>query len=130
MGSKDKEKKQERRSSPRVAFKVPARIYVGPDRTLFKGYIMNMSETGVFLMVEKGAQFTELQLEFQVSGDKCAAVGKVAYASDMGAYAGMGIELSAVNPTYTFFVRNLAEAKSTQIMALVDDIVRITIYGS
>jgi hypothetical protein len=113
-----------------VAFKVPARIYVGPAETLFKGYIMNMSETGVFLMVEKGAQFTELQLEFTVSGNQCAAVGRVAYASDMGAFIGMGVDLTAINETYTFFVRNLAAAKSTEIMALVDDIGRINIRGS
>jgi hypothetical protein len=123
-------KKQERRSSPRVAFKVPAHIYVGAEQTLYKGYIMNMSETGLFLMVDKAAAFSELQLEFSVDGNSCAAVGRVAYSSDMGAYAGMGIELSDVNQTYIFFVRNLAAAKSTQIMGLVDDIKRIKIYAS
>jgi len=121
---------KERRSSPRVAFKVPARIYVGPEQTLHRGYIMNLSENGAFLMVEKGVSLGEVGLDFEPApGESCQAIGRVAYASDMGAYQGMGIDLTQVNDSYVDFVNKLAAASSTRLMNMVDSIVRINVRG-
>lgn len=119
----------DRRSHPRVGFKVPAHIYVGSDPTLHKGYVLNLSEAGAFVMIDKGVPLTQqLQMEFRVPpGIECVATGHLAHNMDMGMYQGLGVELTQRNPAYTNFLRNLAAASPGDIMHFVRDMRRITV---
>ena len=93
-----------------------------------KGYVLNLSHAGLFAMAPKGITVgSQLRVDFDVGEVNCQAIGNVAYDSDMGAYAGLGIELTQVTPTYTEFIYKLMKASTSEIMKLVDAIVRINI---
>lgn len=122
----------DRRSYPRVGFKVPAHIYVGTSQELHKGYVLNLSEAGAFVMLEKGVSLgPNLQMEFRIPpGIDCVATGVIVHNMDMGAYQGLGVELTQRNQPYVNFLRNLSVASPGDIMHFINDMRRITVRVS
>ncbi len=119
----------DRRSDPRVGFKVPAHILLGTNESLHKGYVLNLSETGALVMIDRGiALGTNVHMQFRVPPDVvCETRGAVAHIMDMGIYQGVGVSFDFCSDTYTNFFRNLAVAKPTDVMHFVRDMGRITV---
>jgi len=121
----------ERRSQPRVAFKVPAHILVGPTEQKYRGFVLNLSQGGMFLMMDQGPQVgPTIMVQFQFPHDCwCQAAGYVAHADDMGVYQGLGIQLNEHNQAYLNFIKMLIKATPQQIMSYMDELKRILVRG-
>ena len=119
----------DRRSDPRVGFKVPAHILLGSNETLHKGYVLNLSETGALVMMDTGIPVGKnVHMQFKVPPNViCETRGAVAHIMDMGIYQGIGVSFNYANDAYHNFFRNLAVAKPTDIMHFVRDMGRITV---
>ncbi len=125
------ERDDDRRSQPRVAFKVPAHILLGPSEQMYRGFVLNLSQSGVFVMMDQGPQVgPAIVVQFQFPHDTwCEATGHVAHADDMGVYQGLGVELTQHNLPYTNFIRMMMKATPQQIMHYMDEIRRIIVRG-
>lgn len=119
----------DRRSYPRVGFKVPAHILVGPDQTLHKGYVMNMSEAGALVMMEEPvAVEPQVSLSFGIPPEVvCEAAGTIVHTMEMGTFQGLGIELNDCNQSYVYFLRNVAKASPGDVLFYLRDIKRIIV---
>jgi hypothetical protein len=119
----------DRRSYPRVGFKIPAHILVGPDQVKHKGYVMNMSEGGALVMMDANVLLNpDVSLSFQIPPEViCEASGRIVHGMEMGMYQGLGIELTDCNQSYVFFLRNLAKASPGDVMFYMRDIGRIIV---
>lgn len=119
----------DRRSYPRVGFKVPAHVLVGPDQTLHKGYVMNLSEAGALVMLDGGVLLNpQVSLSFKIPPEViCEAAGQIVHTMEMGIYQGLGIELTDCNQSYVYFLRNLARASPGDVLFYMRDMGRITV---
>ncbi len=120
----------ERRTNPRVAFRVPAHIMTLCDNVMYKGYVMNLSENGVFVqMMDAQIELEPLvRMRFRVGESVCDAYGQMARVMRMGTGQGFGVELTQVNDAFSNFVRNLRAADDQDIMLFVRDMGRIDIW--
>ena len=121
----------DRRTSPRVAFRVPAHVTTISDQRLYKGYVMNLSENGAFVMLTDPVQLAneEVRIRFTIGGDThCDGAGRIARVMRMGTGPGFGVELTLVNQAFVNFIRNLRSADEEQLMFFIRDMRRIEIW--
>jgi hypothetical protein len=119
----------DRRSQPRVGFKVPAHILVGPEERLYKGFVLNISENGAFIMMDQGVAIGPgLSMGFTIPpGTDCHASGRIVHSMEMGAFQGLGVELTQCNDAWINFLRNLAAASPGDLLFYVKDMKRIIV---
>lgn len=119
----------ERRNEDRIAFRVPAHLIVGDRRQLVRGYVLNLSWSGAFVMMEEAAALPpSLTLEFTLRGRQpCRARARLAHVVPLGAGQGFGLEITEQNDAYRSFIAALGSASQVELMALISDMSRIVI---
>jgi len=119
----------ERRRHERFGFRVPAHITRNEDENLHRGYIMNLSESGAFVMLDEPvAAETPVNLRFRIKpGTWCEASGHLSRTLPLGNKHAFGIVLTERNAGFDFFVRNLAIATDIELMSFVRDMGRVYI---
>lgn len=119
-----------RRNEDRIAFRVPAHISVGAGDFLVRGYVMNLSEWGAFVMMESTVPLeSDVQLEFFL-GSACSARGRLAHVMPFGNGQGFGVELTERNAGFCDFLRTLSEANDAELMGMIRDMRRISVRVS
>jgi len=95
---------------------VPAHIVTEGGETLHRGYVMNLSESGAFVMLDQPMPIdAEVHLRFRIKpGTHCEASGHLARVLPLGHKHAFGVELTERNSGFTFFVRNLAIASEIE----------------
>jgi hypothetical protein len=119
----------ERRNEDRIAFRVPAHVMVGDQRQLVRGYVINLSEGGAFVMLDDQAALPpSITLEFTLRGRQpCRARARLAHVVPLGKGQGFGLEITERNDGYRAFIASLATASQVELMALISDMSRIVI---
>jgi len=122
---------EDRRASTRVAFRIPAHLRRLDDETTYKGYVMNLSLTGTFVMLEQTVDLHDsMQLNFTIQpSNECHAAGRLARIVPMGMAQGVGVELTWWNPAYENFMRNLESASDMEMMDFIRDIGRVYLWS-
>jgi hypothetical protein len=122
---------EDRRATTRVAFRIPAHLRRIDDETVYKGYVMNLSLTGTFVMLEQTVDLhTGIQLNFRIlPANDCHAAGHLARIVPMGMAQGVGVELTWWNPEYENFLRNLESASDIEMMDFIHDIGRVYLWS-
>ena len=118
----------ERRNDDRIAFRIPAHIHLGHGQQLYKGYVLNLSEHGAFVMMDQAVPLSsEISLRFELDGTPHLATGRLAHVIELGNGQGFGIELTSCSPDYDDFVRSLGSASDSKLMTLIRDMKRIQV---
>lgn len=120
----------QRRLEDRIAFRVPAHISVGSGDFLVRGYVMNLSEWGAFVMMEEAVPLDQdVRLEFFL-GKACSARGRLAHVMPFGHGQGFGVELTERNAGFCDFMQHLSEANDLELMGMIRDMKRISVRVS
>jgi len=122
---------EDRRSTTRVAFRIPAHVTRTNDENTYRGYVMNLSLSGAFVMMEQTVELEPtLRLAFRIQpSTDCVATGNLARIVPMGMAQGLGVELTWWNPAFANFMRNLESASDIEMMDFIRDIGRIHIWS-
>lgn len=122
---------EERRATTRVAFRIPAHLRRIDDETVYRGYVMNLSLTGAFVMLEQTVDlFESIRLNFRIQpATDCQAAGRLARVVPMGMAQGVGLELTWWNQEFANFLRNLEAASDIEIMDFLRDIGRLYLWS-
>jgi hypothetical protein len=121
----------ERRTSPRIAFRVPAHVTTLCDNVVYKGYVMNLSENGAFIQMMDCQQPLEslVRMRFHIKpSTNCDGSGQMARVMRMGTGQGFGVELTQVNESFVNFIRNLRSANEQDLIFFIRDLGRIDIW--
>lgn len=119
-----------RQEDNRYAVKLPAYVMVGPEHTLFRGYVMNLSVKGIFVTVKEKVDLgPNVYLTFNPGPDiVCEASGTVAHSMGFGNGVGFGAQFDRTTPTYAQFLRNLSAASQVDIMTYMKFIKRMKVW--
>lgn len=119
----------ERRNQSRYGFRIPAHILLGPQHTLYRGYVMNMSDNGAFIMMDRINLGPRVWLRFKLTALECEGFGHVARVMNMGNQQGLGVELTNNNDDYYAFIARLSVASAAEIFLITREMKRITVYA-
>jgi len=120
---------RERRSQERIGFRVPAHITVGKAREVHKGYLINLSASGAFIMMDRVVPLAGIiELYFHPrDGGECRARGKAAHVTSVGIGQSFGVVLDWSDDAFRKFVEGLAKASDRDLVDLLKDMRRIHI---
>lgn len=119
-----------RQEDNRYAVKLPAYIMVGEEHTRYRGYVMNLSERGLFATMEANVELgNQVYLTFNPGPSiVCEASGTLAHTMPFGKGLGFGAMLDRTTPTYLTFLHSLSTASQLDIMMYMRFIKRIKIW--
>jgi len=108
---------------------VPAHITCNEGDDPLRGYVMNLSASGAFVIIDDPIpQRSPIQLRFRIKpGTWCEASGYLTRVLPIGRKHAIGVELTERNAGFDFFVRNLALASELELMSFVRDMGRVYI---
>ncbi len=121
---------ERRQEDNRYAVKLPAYIHIGPDHVRFRGYVMNLSVSGVFVTTRDKVELgPNIYLNFSPSeGVVCEASGQVVHSMGFGNGVGFGAHLDRTTPTYLQFLNDLSAASQVDIITYMKFIKRIKVW--
>jgi hypothetical protein len=120
---------RERRTEDRIGFRVPAHITVDQNEEVHRGYVINLSANGAFVMMDRVVPLDgAIELRFWPrEGGECCARGKAAHIQQLGLGQAFGIELTWCDEGFAQFVKGLAKASDRELMEYINDMRRIHI---
>ena len=120
---------RDRRTHSRFAFKVPAHISFADGERIHRGFVLNLSQSGVFVMLDDSVpQHALIRLHFHIRPTTdCEATGYPARILALGHGHAVGVELTKRNAGYKHFIRNLAYASEPELLAFMRDVGRVNI---
>jgi hypothetical protein len=119
-----------RQEDNRYAVKLPAYVHIGPEHTLYRGSVMNLSASGVFVTTRDKVELgPNVYLNFSPSeGVVCEASGTVVHSMGFGNGVGFGAHLDRTTPSYLDFLSSLSHASQVDIMTYMRFIKRIKVW--
>lgn len=120
----------ERRTSTRIGFRVPANITIDGETKRHRGYVLNLSELGAFVMMDADSPLeTNVHFSFRLpEGSECQAWGRLARVMPMGKMIGFGVEITHRNDSFIEFIEGLARASDVDMLDLIREMGRIGIW--
>ena len=123
----------ERRREPRFPFKIPAHVQLGTAEQLCRGYVVNLSDSGLLASMSDGIVEVgnSVHVQFVLRPDtECVASGRIIHVLPLENGQTFGADLTECNENYAHFMGELASASKRETMAFVNRIVRIVIRVS
>ncbi len=119
----------ERRRHERFGFRVPAHVTHHESDDPLRGYLMNISASGAFVIIDDPIPArSRIRLRFRIQpGTWCEASGVLKRVLPLGRKHAFGVELTERNAGFDFFVRNLSLADELELMSFVRDMGRVYI---